>query len=524
MFCNQCGNQLPDDAGFCNKCGASLSPDKADSPESNVSDATTTQPSVATKPSLEAGKKKGKSKLLPVIIIAAVLVVAVIVIALNLGGKIDYVGTVKTHQPFAISQELPYTYGSVIDKFIVSPKWTVRESDDTGFVDISGKITGTDHEAIITIKVVPNPDDPDDVLITPEAVTINGEKSPTPDATALFMYALFTAYDEGEGDLPGALYGAETQEATSDTPKPTANPTPNPTPPPTNGKVSSFPNDALEPVLEDHREWGYDVCEYALYDVDQNGIDELFVRYRPEDYEEFEDMTLYTYANGEACYINEFSARFELLLNGDGNLYTRGSESADNYIMDRSTISDDGTEMIAHEVWEQDGTFYSYTSINGSEAISQNEYNTVFREFDAIAANNLVDRLDWQLFYTTEPTGELVMYDLSSLGGEYAALNIPDFLAYVTRNSSISNDDTCVITLSDDVDGNLAINYRYDQLDIDSWDAYKELLESMEYTLEPVEDAEYMTRVENSVLVYIDAYSDSPDGNINIGIKMELVG
>lgn len=200
MFCPKCGTKALDGATFCQKCGAKLITDSAAQQSATSMLVQQTPPSTHNVPS-DTPKKK-KSKKLPIILVAVVLaVVAIIVIAMNWNGKIDYEATVRAHQPFAVSEGLSYTYGEVLDKYISSPDWKVRDSGDVSYVDISGKAKGTDNELLVTIKVTPDEKDSDIALITPESVTVANEKSPTQNDAVEFLLGMFLMYDKGDDDL-----------------------------------------------------------------------------------------------------------------------------------------------------------------------------------------------------------------------------------------------------------------------------------------------------------------------------------
>ena len=222
MFCHKCGNQVPDGAKFCQKCGTKIiytdtteeMQNTSAAPETNKSAGTaeakqqdTTAASAWQKPSQmdsassdAAVKKKSKKKML-ISGAVALVVIAVIIIALNWNGKINYTGTVGAHTPFKESQGLPYTYEEVLNKYIESPEWEVRKDDNVRYIDISGTIKGKDNKLLITIKVSPNPDNPDGALITPERAALDDIETETEDETLNFLFNLFCAYDEGYSDL-----------------------------------------------------------------------------------------------------------------------------------------------------------------------------------------------------------------------------------------------------------------------------------------------------------------------------------
>ncbi len=68
-------------------------------------------------------------------------------------------------------------------------------------IDINGNAKGTDAEVVITIKVSLDANTPDLASISPESVSVSGDKSPTKDEAVRFLLAMFVAYDEGDKDL-----------------------------------------------------------------------------------------------------------------------------------------------------------------------------------------------------------------------------------------------------------------------------------------------------------------------------------
>ena len=216
MFCHKCGNQLPENAKFCQKCGAKVLFEEA----AQTSVENRRENDVVVKRSTESASsnlenhqiqdnqenvfKKKKSKKLPIILGVTILVIAVaIFIALNWNGKVDYVETVAKHTPFAVSQGLPYTYEEVLNQYLVSAEWKVREEGDIHYVDISGKAKGIESELSMTVKVSPNPNGTDSsaVLIHLESVTADDTDRLFEGDAANFLYTLFCLYDEGYEDL-----------------------------------------------------------------------------------------------------------------------------------------------------------------------------------------------------------------------------------------------------------------------------------------------------------------------------------
>lgn len=204
--CKKCGKEFSADEKNCVYCG-----EKLEQESENADKQTLGASQIKEASEIKQQKKLDKKFLFG----ALALAIVIIIIAINWEGKIDYEKTVGAHQPFANSQGLPYTYEEVIDKYMTSPKWEVRESGDVHYVDIIGKVSGSDRELGITVKIVPDETDSELAYMTPEVVTIDNEISlPQEDATN-FLYAMFVAYDEGENDIAVLLdlmNGSEMQE------------------------------------------------------------------------------------------------------------------------------------------------------------------------------------------------------------------------------------------------------------------------------------------------------------------------
>lgn len=204
MFCSKCGAKALDGAEFCEKCGAKLT-------DGNTALTAGAGNLVQQPGNIGTGEGKNKKrKKWPVILgVTAFFAILVIMIAVFWEGKTDYKATVEAHEPFAVSQGLPYTYGEVFEKYIESAKWKTLESEGETYVKISGTLKGTDMKVVITIKVVSDPGSPDIALISPETVTLDGVKSSTQEEAVRFIYGMFSAYDEGYKNLSELQQSAE---------------------------------------------------------------------------------------------------------------------------------------------------------------------------------------------------------------------------------------------------------------------------------------------------------------------------
>ena len=183
MFCQKCGTKNDETAVFCSKCGADLKKEAAAS-------VTQTQSPVT-------GITKKKSKKIPIILAAVIIVIVAIYMMTNSSG-VDYEATVRTFAPL---QGVPHTYGNVLSKYIVSPQWSVRREGDTRYVNISGTIKGTNSRMVVTIRAVPDLNDPGMVIITPERVTMDGMLTTSSDQAGEVLMDMFVAYDEGWDDI-----------------------------------------------------------------------------------------------------------------------------------------------------------------------------------------------------------------------------------------------------------------------------------------------------------------------------------
>lgn len=200
MFCYNCGAQMPEDATFCGVCGSKIFREVNKAVDQQVKEAETNKEMENTEKNVPPKVPKRKIEKLPLILgIAVLVVIAVIVVAVNWTGKVDYVATVGAHAPLA--ESLPYTYKEVLEKYLDSPEWTLREEGDEHYVDISGATKGTGHHLTVTIKVTPDPDDSDRASIAAEKVKYDEIESASSQEAVYFLSSLFYAYDAGYEDL-----------------------------------------------------------------------------------------------------------------------------------------------------------------------------------------------------------------------------------------------------------------------------------------------------------------------------------
>lgn len=211
MYCHKCGQELPDEALFCPACGAKsvTAEQEPASTASNIStpNSSPTESSPLSQPPAGAPgpKSPSKKKALIGVIAALVVVVAVaaVLVALN-WNSVDYVASVKAFQPFNV-QDMPYTYGEVLDKYIEGAEWKATEeekgSDLLATVDVSGTAKGLEQACQVSIQISPNPEDPDGVLFRPQSASVGDLEFSGDGETADFLYQWFLAYAMQADDL-----------------------------------------------------------------------------------------------------------------------------------------------------------------------------------------------------------------------------------------------------------------------------------------------------------------------------------
>ncbi len=210
MFCPKCGMKAVDGGVFCQKCGERLIVDENKQSTTGTTSVKQAYSQIHNS-SVDIPKKKKTRKFL---IILGIIVLAVAAMAVASGiwdGETDYIATVKEHKPFEKNQGLDGTFADVLEQYMVSPAWEVRESGDIHYVDISGIIKETDYVLAVTIKVSPDPDDADRAYIRPESIVFNNKENLSINGTEEFLHNMFSAYNKGCKDLSGLLSGTESQ-------------------------------------------------------------------------------------------------------------------------------------------------------------------------------------------------------------------------------------------------------------------------------------------------------------------------
>lgn len=231
MYCHNCGQQLPDTALFCPECGTKVARKEEDlekpassTPVAPISAAPTAPvpksgpevapPQAAGAPSSTKPAKKKISQRIKIGILSALAVVVVAValfVAFN-WNSVNYVASVQAFQPFYHSQGLPYTYGEVLDEYLPDAEWSaVKEGKGQATVEVRGTAKGLDEEITLSVKMAPDPENPNGSLYTLESVSLGDATFSDQEEAVEILYRLFLAYDRQVEDLSQVLPETEVE-------------------------------------------------------------------------------------------------------------------------------------------------------------------------------------------------------------------------------------------------------------------------------------------------------------------------
>ena len=208
MFCEKCGNKLPDGALFCGKCGAPVPVRNASQPtfasqgrQQNVPPRQTQTAQPQRTPG-QAAATVG-SALLSTLgellggAVALGVVIAVVFFLVKDGGSLwrttDYIRTVKE----ATLSDWDATIGELIDEYFEDAAWEGREgNDDVYYVDISGRLKNGDEDIVLTIRLEPHDEKSGYFWISPYRIKVEGQKFGK-EAASEFLYQLYLNYEYG---------------------------------------------------------------------------------------------------------------------------------------------------------------------------------------------------------------------------------------------------------------------------------------------------------------------------------------
>ena len=227
------------------------------------------------------------------------------------------------------------TYNKAFTDFFATPRWKYFKSDDDlDVVEFTGDCTYRDVAVKARLQFVV-----DEEKGTFEAVYLTFNEVPQD------MFTLAA--------LIGKVFEFEAEnELTS------ANASVRPSDKPSEDKPTPDLTDLYASTMNSMRDTN---GEYAFYDIDSNGIAELFIRYETA----MDGYTkIYTYVDGNIYELVEFWSRSTLdAIDNEGIIYRSGSNGAANYSFEAFRISDDKKSLVAVGNGEMD---HSSDSVLGS--------------------------------------------------------------------------------------------------------------------------------------------------------------
>ena len=211
------------------------------------------------------------------------------------------------------------TYDKAFTNFFATPRWKYFKSDDDlDVVEFTGDCTYRDVAVKARIQFVV-----DEESGTFEAVNLAFNEVPQD------MFTLAA--------LIGKAFEFETErELTS------ANASVQPSDKPSEDKPAPDLTDLYASTMNSMRDTG---GEYSFYDIDSNGIAELFIRYETA----MDGYTkIYTYVEGNIYELGEFWSRSTLdAIDNEGIIYRSESNGAANHSFEAYRISDDKKSLVA---------------------------------------------------------------------------------------------------------------------------------------------------------------------------------
>jgi len=122
--------------------------------------------------------------------------------------------------------------------------------------------------------------------------------------------------------------------------------------------------------------------EYAFYDIDGNGVDEMIISYDTD----MDSITkIYTYTDGMIYELGEFWSRSRLTaIDKNGTIYRSESNDAANSSFDAYCITSDCKSLAILEIWEADynTNVFTHTINGGKNIVSEQEYNMASSLYD----------------------------------------------------------------------------------------------------------------------------------------------
>lgn len=176
----------------------------------------------------------------------------------------------------------------------------------------------------------------------------------------------------------------------------------------------------IQYVRERKEEFGYGSWEYAFYDIDQNGIDELI-------YDDgFRGMTICSYENGKVVYLdNNKNGGDDFKIYLDEGIVFWSSAHMDNYYDKYISIVGAKYELVASKIW-------NVKYVDDSEVVDECDYEvkgekateSEYKEFaDSLNEKNIVTnkQMEWN---TLQKETKKTDKDLKRVIGEWKITGI----------------------------------------------------------------------------------------------------
>ncbi|MBE6782706.1 MAG: zinc-ribbon domain-containing protein [Ruminococcaceae bacterium] len=171
------------------------------------------------------------------------------------------------------------------------------------------------------------------------------------------------------------------------------------------GEFNSL-SDSEKNYLHDDLLFAYengDKFYYALYDIDKNGIDELFISYEGTYSFGSNVYAAYTYGNGDVHYLEGSGYRYWLYPKSNGKLVQNynvgaGANGATIFVIGSDGYTIEAEISLSYYYDGYDGSISYYKTINEKqESISESEYNSFRSQYgldEYLSADSDID-FDW---------------------------------------------------------------------------------------------------------------------------------
>lgn len=364
MFCTNCGRQIDDTAKFCDYCGT---------PTSDTDDAAPAQNRISTSPAapqitVPASKPAGSGKVVTksyhkpaIIVIAIIVVVAAAVVAIVAGLEShwnkkgdDAIETVQN----SYFEFLPdITVGNLITAYYGEDYWTYNSDDVVEFF-------GTNQKDNTGLSIQFRQED-DHTVSASDRMFRKADEASQKISEEEFESYMIGLYDQ----LDGSTAKADTTEAAVKTTAAKETTAKQTTTKATTTEVAKSKNymaymDTIELYggLADIAKNDYQESvahrEYYLYDIDQDGTQELLIRFGGSE-ADTETMVFTLDEDGTIIDLGSFASGETKLYQKDGKLYGSYEHMGQQVVSEIQIVGGSVTqEEVMHQVYSGEGRKY----------------------------------------------------------------------------------------------------------------------------------------------------------------------